>query len=366
MSLPTHHTVVAAESRGKLIIRPNAPVPALDADMVLVKTAAVAINPHDAKTLEYSVVPGAIVGGDFAGTVVALGADALAAGRLSVGDRVAGTVLGMNKLRPDVGAFAEYVNAMADFLLKIPDDMSFEDAATLPLGVGTALYALFSELGIPASLDQLGTEKSINISNDDREFVLVAGGSTATGTRAIQLLKLAGLRPIATCSPSNFDLALRFGAEKVFDYHQDSCAADIRAYTGNELAYALDCVAQADTTQLCYAALGRAGGRYVTLEPFREAVAQTRPLTVQPSWFMAPTLIGVEVDMHGEFGRKARPEDRLFGARAFLAMQGLLDRGLVDTHPAKVMPGAWEGIMHGVDTMRTDPPSGFKLVYPVS
>ena len=176
----------------------------------------------------------------------------------------------------------------------------------------------------------------------------------------------AGLRPIATCSPANSDLAIRFGAEKVFDYHKDSCAAEIREYTGNQLAYALDCVAQADTTQLCYAALGRAGGRYVTLEPFREAVAQTRPLTVQPSWFMAPTLIGVAVDMHGAFARQARPEDRMFGARAFLTMQGLLDRGLVDTHPVKVMTGAWEGVVQGVDMMRTEPPSGYKLVYPVS
>lgn len=190
MSLPHTHTVVAAEARGKLRIVPNAPVPELDADMVLVKTAAVAINPHDSKTLEYSVVPGAVVGGDFSGTVVALGADALAAGRLAIGDRVAGTVLGMNKLRPDVGAFGEYVNAMADFLLKIPDSMSFEEAATLPMGVGTAMYALFREMGLPISLDQLHAGKSTNGVNEDREFVLVAGGSTATGTRAIQLLKL--------------------------------------------------------------------------------------------------------------------------------------------------------------------------------
>lgn len=176
----------------------------------------------------------------------------------------------------------------------------------------------------------------------------------------------AGLRPIATCSPSNFDLAVRFGAEKVFDYHLESCAQDIREYTGNELAYALDCVAEGDTTQLCYAALGRAGGRYVSLEPFRQAVAQSRALTVQPSWFMAPTLIGVGVNMHGEFARDARPEDRVFGARAFLAVQDLLDRGLVDTHPAKIMPGAWEGVVRGVDTIRTEPPSGYKLVYPVA
>lgn len=163
--------------------------------MAIVKTAAVAINPADAKMLDYSAAHGAIHGYDFAGTVVTLGTEALASGHLAVGDRVAGLVHGMNKLRPDVGAFAEYVGAYADLLLKIPDHMSFEDAASFGTGLATASLSLFSELGVPASLGQLrehqpvGDEKD-GVEVEDREFVLVAGGSTATGTRAIQLLKL--------------------------------------------------------------------------------------------------------------------------------------------------------------------------------
>lgn len=78
----------------------------------------------------------------------------------------------------------------------------------------------------------------------------------------------AGLRPIATCSPANFDLALKFGADKVFDYHDPACAADIRAYTSGQLAYALDCVSLADTTTLCYKAIGRAGGATSRSSPF--------------------------------------------------------------------------------------------------
>lgn len=159
--------------------------------MAIVKTAAVAINPADAKMLDYSAAPGTIHGYDFSGTVVALGQDALASGRLAVGDRVAGFVHGMNSLQPDVGAFAEYVGASADILLKIPDHMGFEGAATLGVGVGTAALALFSELRVPASLERLreGGKKPLN-ELEERPFVLVAGGSTATGTRAIQLLRL--------------------------------------------------------------------------------------------------------------------------------------------------------------------------------
>jgi NADPH:quinone reductase-like Zn-dependent oxidoreductase len=190
-SLPKQQTAIVAQGPGKLAIQRDVPLPALAPDMAIVKTAAVAINPADAKMLDYSAAPGAIHGYDFAGTVVALGSDAIASGHLSVGDRVAGLVHGMNKLRPDVGAFAEYVGAYADLLLRIPDQMSFEEAASFGTGLATASLSLFSELGVPASLDQLGKEcKPLGDEKDEREFVLVAGGSTATGTRAIQLLKL--------------------------------------------------------------------------------------------------------------------------------------------------------------------------------
>lgn len=123
---------------------------------------------------------------------------------------------------------------------------------------------------------------------------------------------------------------------------------------------------QADTTQLCYAAIGRVGGRYVSLEPFRETISQTRPFTIEPSWVMVLTIFGHKVALDGEYGRDARPEDRAFGARAFAAVQALLDRGLIDAHPVKVQDGGWEGVIRGVDIIRSQAMSGQKLVYPIS
>ncbi|KAL8668771.1 MAG: hypothetical protein Q9224_007777 [Gallowayella concinna] len=193
-SIPSQQSAIVATGPGKLAIIHDAPVPALAPDMVLVKTTAVAINPADAKFLDYSPSPGAIHGADFAGTVVALGTDATAQSTLKIGDRVAGAVHGMNNLQPDVGAFVEYVGACANLLLKIPDHMTFEEAAGLGTGLGTAVLCLFSELHLPVSIDQLrdgqSTKSEVAVQQHEREFVLVAGGSTATGTRAIQLLKL--------------------------------------------------------------------------------------------------------------------------------------------------------------------------------
>lgn len=103
----------------------------------------------------------------------------------------------------------------------------------------------------------------------------------------------------------------------------------------------------------------------MTVEPFRDSVIKVRSLTIEPSWFMATQIFGEDIDMDGVYGRKANLEDRAFGTKAFLAFQSLLDRGLVDAHPVKSMPGGWEGVMRGVTSMRSAPPSGYKLAYKV-
>lgn len=174
----------------------------------------------------------------------------------------------------------------------------------------------------------------------------------------------AGLRPIATCSPKNFALVRSFGAEEVFDYTSETCAENIRSYTKNTLAYALDCVSLADTTQLCHGAIGRAGGRYVALEPYREKLAVRK--TIVLSWLMVLTIFGREVALEGVYGREARPEDRKFGKQLFESVQKRLDEGRFRPHPVKVSNGGWEGVMEGVEMVRNHEMSGQKLVYAVA
>ncbi|TVY52393.1 Trans-enoyl reductase ccsC, partial [Lachnellula cervina] len=343
-ALPRRQNALVVAGPGKLSLHQDAPLPHLAPDMALVRTVAVAINPVDAKMLDYSPAVGAIHGYDFAGVVVALGSDA--PHHISIGDRVAGAVHGNNSLQPRVGAFAQYVGATAELLLKIPDMMTFEEASTLGIGLATAGLALFRELEIPVSIEDLmDRAKGAQDSGvpADAAFVLVSGGSTATGTRAIQILKLAGLRPIATCSPSNFDLVLAFGAEKAFDYRSPDCAKQIRGYTRNGLAYAIDCVSESDSAQLCYGAIA------------------ARP-TVSASWLMVLTMFGGRVALDGEYGREASAADRALSAKIFAATQTLLDNGLITSHPVRVLQDRWAGVIQGVDMIRTGAVSGQKLV----
>jgi hypothetical protein len=111
--------------------------------------------------------------------------------------------------------------------------------------------------------------------------------------------------------------------------------------------------------------LGRAGGRYVALEPFQPAVAQKRPLTVTPSWVLALTVFGRPVALDGEYAREARPQDRRLGAAVFAAIEERLRRGEVAPHPIKPMQGGWQGVLDGVRTLRSHDVSGYKLVYSV-
>lgn len=79
------------------------------------------------------------------------------------------------------GAFREYVSADADLLIRIPDHMSFDEASTLGMGISTAAQALYQWLPLPLPThDPQATNWTI----------LIYGGSSATGSIAIQLAKL--------------------------------------------------------------------------------------------------------------------------------------------------------------------------------
>jgi hypothetical protein len=165
--------------------------------------------------------------------VVAVGSDM--GDKLAVGDRVCGAALGMNKYNKEAGAFATHVLTEGDVFLRLPDSMSTVQGASLPAGLCTMGLAL-RKLGLPTPEQPA-----------DKPFkVLVYGGSTASGTLVMQLLRLSvhtlkfpsslratdvpdrsNLIPIATCSPRNFDLVTDYGAEIAFDYRTPTCAEDI-------------------------------------------------------------------------------------------------------------------------------------------
>ncbi|KAI3317089.1 GroES-like protein [Xylariaceae sp. AK1471] len=349
MPLRTKRVALVESDDHDIRIKHNAPLPILKSNELLVQTKAVAINPCDYKMHERFPCPGAVDGCDFAGIVIGLGTDVTS---FSLGDRVCGAVHGSNPLRPDSGAFAEYIASESEFTLKMSPQMTFLEAAGLGgTGLATLGMALFKALALPGTPEQPAERKLT---------VLVHGGSSSVGTMAIQLLRLTGHIPIATCSPKNFELVRRYGAEEVFDYHDSACAQKIKDYTRNALAHVLDPFTDAKSIALCYGAMGRAGGRYACLEMYPDYVLDSKRIKV--GFVMGPALLGHRLALDYGYERDPDPEMRSFGVRWYQSLQQLLDQGKLRSHPLRELEGRFEGILKGVHMLKNKEVSGEKLV----
>ncbi|KAI0486475.1 alcohol dehydrogenase-like protein [Xylaria cf. heliscus] len=341
-----------------LRVTDSAPLPLpISADQILVRTVAVAINPCDWKMPDNFPSIGSIGGSDFAGTIVALGSDVQASHpALHVGDRVCGAVHGFNPANPTGGCFSEYVAATADILLKIPNDVSWEEAAAIGgTGIATLGIVFFEHL----KLDIHPLKPTVS---RDPFPVLVYGGGTATGTMAIQLLKALGLRPLAVCSSQSAGLALSYGAEKTFDYNDPSCSADIKHYTRGRLGHVVDIIANSDSLKLCYDAMGRLGGTYVGLELLPDEKPKRQ--LIKPSWVMGQTVFGKALLLDGGYERPAMAEHRELGKRWFGEVQDLWDRKVIRPHPVRVGPDVGlHAVIEGVGLLRSGAIAREKLVY---
>lgn len=356
-----YQTALVGDSNGNIVLSHSAPIPALEDDRVMVQVQAVALNPVDTKMVGAYHTQGAISGCDFAGVVTAVGSTAAATGHIQVGDRVAGAVSGLNPLRPDVGAFAQYSTTPHWACLKLPPSWGLAEGVSISMTWTTIWNALFRSLGLhfPAPEElKPETEKAI----PSASAVLINGASTAAGTAALQLLKLAGYQTIATCSPRNFELVRSFGADHVFDYNSPICANEIRALTRNTLRYALDCIARTDSTRLCLGALARGGGLYTALNPFSEAIAATRK-AVRCDWVLGPEMNGEEVRWPEPHGRPANPALKVLAAEWVRMLQILMDRNLIRPHPLEIHDSGLEGVLEGFADLRAKKISGKKLIY---
>jgi aspyridone synthetase trans-acting enoyl reductase len=357
-SIPRIHQALVASAPGTLRLAKDVPLPDIEVDQVLVLVRAVALNPSDWKLIDVSCTPGAVSGCDFAGTVIKIGPSVHKP--LQIGDHVCGIVFGANPSWPTNGAFAEYVAATGDLCIRIPMKMSFEAASSLGAGVMSVGLALRS-LGMSLESKQKKYPGLV----DAKQYALVYGGSTATGTMAIQLLQLCGYHVVTTCSPNNFALVESLGVVAAFDYRSQSCKEDIREFTSGSLEHALDCITNSKSTTICYGAIGEVGGRYTAIESY-PARLQHRRRCVKPDWIIGWTIFGKGVELGGEYRREPLPGDRAFAVEWVERIERLLEEGKLRPHPINVREGGLAQIILDLDILRKGKVSGMKYVYVVS
>lgn len=190
----------------------EAPIPSIDDDQVLIRVHASSVNAlewHLMTGTPYLVRPQAgfmkpkreILGADVAGTVEEVGANVT---RFKPGDDVFGEV---------GGGYAEYAVARPKTLALKPANVTFEQAAAVPVAALTALQGLRDHGRIQPG-----------------QRVLINGASGGVGTFAVQIAKALGAEVTAVCSTGNVDTARSLGAGKVIDYTKTDFTESERDY----------------------------------------------------------------------------------------------------------------------------------------
>ncbi|KAJ5382960.1 hypothetical protein N7517_000871 [Penicillium concentricum] len=267
------------------------------------------------------------------------------------GDRVAGFVHGSNAVRHNGGAFAHYVIAKGDLQMFIPESMSFEAAATFGVGLTTVGQNLYQSMELPFPGEQESESDDTNI--------LIYGGATATGTLAIQLAKLSGLRVVTTCSEANRGLMFELGADAVFDYHDPLVGEQIREDTDDALEFVLDTISTPQSAAICGAAISSAGGSYNAL------------LDVPCPRDDVDSHVSMAYDVLGEPYRMGAHEispdstNFEFGIKWWGLVQKLLGERRIHPHPYQVKPGGLAGALTGLQILREGKVRASKLVYRV-
>lgn len=190
--------------------------PAPTAGEVLVRVRATSVNPYDWHQMRGEpriarMMPGTmglrapklrILGCDMAGQVEAVGTDVTG---FRPGDDVFALL--------SHGGFAEYVSVPERLLARKPANLSYEQAAAVPMAATTALLGL----------REVGRIKP-------GQTVLVNGASGGVGTFAVQIARALGTTVHAVCSAANADLVKSIGADDVIDYAKEDFTRTGRRY----------------------------------------------------------------------------------------------------------------------------------------
>lgn len=191
--------------------------PTPKADEVLIKVHAASVNMYDWHLLTADIFLVRLMGQgllkpkkpipgiDIAGRIEAVGSNVK---QFRPGDDVYGDIS-----PGEHGGFAEYVAVPERLLALKPTNLSFEEAAALPMAAVTALQGLRDQGKIQAG-----------------QKVLINGASGGVGTFAVQLAKAFGAEVTAVCSTRNLEMARTLGADHVIDYTQEDFTRNGQTY----------------------------------------------------------------------------------------------------------------------------------------
>ncbi|KAI0376233.1 zinc-binding dehydrogenase [Hypomontagnella monticulosa] len=324
-------------------------IPRPEVGEILIKIHYVAQNPTDWKAMQ-SAPPGRIIGCDFAGVV-----EDTNGSRWRQGQRVAGFVQGTSA-KPVRGVFAEYAVIEASLVYPIPDEVSYQDAAVIPLAFATAVQSMFGRLKLPEPSKPA----------KDVFYFLVSGGTSSVGNYAVQLGKLAGAFVIATGSPRNHQFLKSLGADAVVDYRDPNWPEEVRKLTHDGLELAFDCISEHGTPEAIATALSPTkGGHIVTILPVNEIRDKIENKKIKIESTIVYTVFERPLK-YGAFDNcgDATPQDRALWEKYLSLLPDLLSKGKVKPNRVRELGGI-DDILAGFEEQQQGKVSAEKLVYKI-
>jgi NADPH:quinone reductase-like Zn-dependent oxidoreductase len=311
---------------------------------LLVKNSFVAQNPTDVQSLDNNAFgDGTVLGCDFVGKVEQVGKDV---SRHKKGDTIAALIWG-GEVKGH-GAYADYTLANEYISFKVPESISPEAAATVPLACCTSWLALFSK-------DCLAIDRK----SGKQTSVLIWGGSSSVGLYAIQIARLHNFNVITVCSPKNHEYVKSLGVDHVFDYKSDDVVDKIKE-TAPRLQYIFDTIGDKTSSATASHALGEAGGTLCTVRPGKantEGVTSQAKITDVLVWTAF-----LKDHQYKNFKWPANEDDHKLSAELFERLPQWVEDGTIKANKPKVLKGL-EKVPEGFQEYRDGKISGYKIVY---
>ncbi|KAI0845441.1 GroES-like protein [Daldinia vernicosa] len=311
-------------------------------DELLLDVKAIALNPIDWKMRDFGFAIAdypAVVGSDIGGIVLEAGSNV--SSDFKPGTRVAAFAPAFfARGEPNYGAFQQRPIVPAKNATPIPDYLSINEAAILPMAVATT-WSGWETIGIP---------RNTSYSPSDKQGLLVWGASSSVGSVVVQSAKLLGFTVYATASSKHHAYVESLGASKVFDYKEPGAEnAIIKAAKeeGLTFQYGYDAVGALQSCQTILKSLKGSGPAHLASAP---------PLSPD-----GPTTEDVEAKFVAcSPDDKVRHEQFSFWFNTWLK-ERLEKREIVPSPKIQVVEGGLHGINKGLDILKAGV-SGTKLV----
>ncbi|GAP84551.1 putative alcohol dehydrogenase-like protein [Rosellinia necatrix] len=336
--LIVHPSIEAAEMA-------DAPIPIPKDKEVVIKVVAAASNPKDWKFPHWKNWPHNS-GDDMAGIVHSVGKDVY---EFKPGDRVAA----LHQAEKENGSYAEYSVALDWTTFHIPQNVTFEEGATIPVAALTAAVALYSDMKLPMPQDGPAPAAGNN-----KRPILIYGVTSAVGAFAAKLARLSGLRPIIGVAGRAGDYAQTL-ADYVVDYRrgEDAVVRHVEEILekeglGSKIMHVFDAISEGGTLETTLRFLDTNGGVVGTVLPPDSFARDKENFKYPPGVTAFHSYLPVVHSTRKDFGYLW---SRYLGR--------LLEDGRLKAHPFEVVPGGLNGVLTGLQKLRDGKASAVKYVY---